>query len=303
MNEFPSITESITMSKGEEVAMRIRNAFLATALAVTGVLIVATAVLAGNVSGGGTPTAAPSPPPPSCVTTNGYTISVTSGPSLVPCSDPSGQCTEIEYTVGLVGGKPPDFVGVLEGVGIQYVSEGNGIQWYDPCVGDLVTDLGEHSCHEQTVRFSPQTNSLSVKIGLAGPRSPSPTTVAAKKGLFSLGSCRIIGMGLESGPSQNATYAPAKDEVVGGKCKVHVSTNGKTGQTTVGTSADAVVPGVTCTVDGPFPIGTVQVAVGDEQAAPVEFSEGFSFTLGNGSCTYKQYYPTTGPIYRICSTP
>ena len=67
-------------------------------------------------------------------------------------------------------------------------------------------------------------------------------------------------------------------------------------------SAEPVDPngGYDCDVSDPMPVGSVKVDVDGSGPQPLEFSEGFNFIVGNGSCTYKQYYPTTGGIYRIC---
>lgn len=290
---FPSTTETMTMTKGEEVAMRIRKAFLSSAVVAAAVLLAAPSVMAtGSSSGTNIPTPAPSPPPPSCsvpVTAGGYTIQ-SSGPSVVSCDAAGGQCTEIGYTVS---GGTPDHVAVLEGVGV-WSAEGNGIQWYKPGVGDPVTDLGELSYHEQAVKFNPTGSSLQFKIRLAGIRLPSPTTVATKKG-YKIGACRILGIGLESGTNPLATATPDVDEVLAGKCKVRAHTeNGVTTVTLVdnisGTCADPVA----------IPFGNVTISVGPEGSAPLKFSEGLSFILGTNSCTYKQYYPPTGAVYKIC---
>jgi len=174
--------------------MRIRKAFLSCCVvAALGLLPTQTAMATG-----GTPTAAPPAPPTSCAT-GLFQVEVSSGPSFVSCtptaSNPSGQCTEIEYQV--VSGGKPDHVAAAEGIGIQYVV-GPGNQWYPPCAGDPVTDVGEKSCHEQAAKFNPTSSVLKFKIGLAGHRTSGATTVATKKG-SNIGGCRILGIGLEGG--------------------------------------------------------------------------------------------------------
>ncbi len=187
--------------------MRIRRAFLScTVVAALGLFTAGTAMAKGGHHGSNPPpppppppgsscssipTPAPPPPPTSC-TIGQFTISVTSGPSFVSCASPSGQCTEIEYTV--TGGLP-DHVSAVEGVGIQYVS-GPGAGWYEPCVGDHDTDFAERSCHEQVAKFSPTYSIQKFKIGLDGQRSSGPTSVATKSG-STIGACRIVGIGLD----------------------------------------------------------------------------------------------------------
>ncbi len=175
--------------------MRYKKAFLSCTVALGASLLAAPRVLAAG-SGTNVPTPAPSPPPTSC-STGLFMLEVSSGPSFVSCSAPGGQCTEIEYEV--VSGGTPDHVGVLEGLGIWYVV-GPGNQWYKPCAGDSVTDLGERSCHEQAAKINPTASVKKFRVGLAGQRKPSPTTIATKKG-SKVGSCRILGIGLEGGPN------------------------------------------------------------------------------------------------------
>ena len=181
--------------------MRTSKAFLScTTVAAAVLLLAATAPMAtagSHDSGGsGVPTAAPSPAPTSC-STGLFSVSVSRGPSFVSCTptstNPSGQCTEIEYSV--TDGGTPDHVAAVEGVGVQYVN-GPGNKFYAPCVGDPVTDLGENACHEQAAKFNPNSSVKKFTIGLAGQRKSSATTIATKKG-STVCECRIEGVGLE----------------------------------------------------------------------------------------------------------
>jgi hypothetical protein len=180
--------------------MRTRNAVLSCAVVAMAGWLAAPVAMAGGRShdhhggsggGGATPTPAPTAPPTSC-TIGCYQVTVTAGPSFVSCTSPSGQCTEIEYTVT---GGVPDHVAAVEGVGIQYV-DGPGNQWYQACGGDPVTGLGENACHEQAAKFNPTSSVQKFKIGLDGQRASGPTTVAIKKG-SDVGECRILGIGLD----------------------------------------------------------------------------------------------------------
>ncbi len=108
------------------------------------------------------------------------------------CASPSGQCTEIEYTVT---GGIPDEVAAAEGVGVQYV-DGPGGGWFAPCAGDKDADFAEKACHEQVAKFNPTSGVQKFKIGLDGQRSSGPTTVVTKQG-SSVGACRIVGIGLD----------------------------------------------------------------------------------------------------------
>lgn len=178
--------------------MRTSRAFFSSAFVTAAICLAATAGTAGDRISTNVQTPAPPPPPTSCVA-GAFTVSVSRGPLLVNCTatatNPSGQCTEIEYTVS-GSNCLPDHVAALEGVGIQYVT-GPGNQWYAPGVGDPVTDIGEHSVHEQAAKFNPNSSVQKFTIGVAGIRNPSPTTVATKKG-YNVSMCRILGMGLEN---------------------------------------------------------------------------------------------------------
>jgi hypothetical protein len=176
--------------------MRTSKAFLSCTTVAAAVMLLAATSARASDSGGSVPTAAPPPPPTSC-STGLFSVSVSRGPSFVSCTptstNPSGQCTEIEYTV--TGGGTPDHVAAVEGIGIQYVT-GPGNQFYAPCKGDPVTDVGENSCHEQAAKFNPSSSVKTFTIGLAGQRKSSATTIATKKG-SNIGKCRIEGVGLE----------------------------------------------------------------------------------------------------------
>jgi hypothetical protein len=291
--EFPSAVE--TMKEGEEVTMRISKTFLSVAVMAAGGLLVATVAMAQ--------VAPPTPAPTSCETPN-FSAVVTAGPTVVPCVESTtGQCTEISYAVSGSGFKSTDHVFAFEGLGTAYVKDESGnvcspspCNIFPECVGDNLDDVGAYACHEQVSRVNANaTKSTSFTVGLAGQRNASATSVVIKKGKIT-DACRILGIGGGTVANPLATTTPDLEEVLGGKCKVHVQTDPQTGVVTV-----KAVTGCT-SVEGPFPIGSIKIQVGTDQSepVPVELSEGFNFILGTGSCTYKQYYPTTGPVYKIC---
>jgi hypothetical protein len=287
----PSNVENGRKREGEEVAMRIKKAFLCSAVVAAG-LITATAAMAQ--------VAPPLPPPTSCTTTN-FSAMVTAGPTFVPCGQSStGQCTEITYSISGSGFKSTDHVFAFEGLGTAYVKDetgnlcGSSCNIFPECVGDTLDDLGAYACHEQVTRVNANaTKSTTFTVGLAGQRSSSATSVVIKKGKIT-DACRILGIGGDTAPNPLATTTPDLEEVLGGKCKVHV-------KSVQGQVISVTQVGTGCTsIDGPFPVGSVQISVNGEPLFPIELSEGFNFILGSGSCTYKQYYPSTGPIYKIC---
>jgi len=279
--------------------MRTSKAFLScTTVAAAALLLVATAPMAtggshDHDSGGSVPTAAPGPPPTSC-STGLFSLSVSRGPSFVSCTptstNPSGQCTEIEYTV--TDGGTPDHVAAVEGVGIQYVT-GPGNQFYAPCKGDPVTDLGENSCHEQAAKFNPNSSANTFAIGLAGERKPGPTTVATRKGLLRLGQCTILGIGLEGVASPDQTTQTTENINFKG-CVVQFTRDPATGEVVKAQLlTDFGDSGIACesptlnigdkTID-PKPVGEIEVFVAGKDLGPGKFGDGFVST-GNDSCT------------------
>jgi hypothetical protein len=298
-----STSVTIKTRKGGEVAMRIRKAFFPFAALVATGLLAATGAMAQAV----TP---PGPPPPECST---YTFSAKAyGPT--PVSDciysSTGQCTEIKYEISGDRFKSTDHAFAVEGLGVAYVKNevgqvcatagSNGsCKIFDPCDGDNLSEIGEDECHQQVTRVDANSaKSITFTVGLAGQRGASLASLIVKKGKKTE-ACPILGIGFESAASPLATVTPDTYEVLGGKCLVHVHTD-NTGTKVV--SAEPVDPkgNYDCDVSEPMPVGSVQVDVNDSGPQPVEFSEGFSFILGPGSCTYKQYYPPAGAIYRIC---
>jgi hypothetical protein len=291
---FPSTVK--TMKEGEEVAMRMRKAFLSMAVLAAGGLLAATAVMAADP---------PGPPQPECFA-NTFSAKAY-GPFSVSCNESStGQCTEIKYEISGSGFKSTDHAFAFEGIGVAYVKDENGNVCSDSpcnistaCTGGNLEDLGDYACHEQVVRVNANSSKSTVfTVGLVGQRSPGRTTLVVKKGKTTE-ACPILGIGFESAANPLATTTPELYEVLGGKCLVHVKT--VAGKTTI-VSATKVDPNgdYECTFSEPIPVGSVQVDVNDSGPRPVEFSEGFNFILGPGSCTYKQYYPPTGAIYKIC---
>ena len=123
------------------------------------------------------------------------------------------------------------------------------------------------------------------------------------KGSYVEGACALAGPAVaEAAPNPYATFTPYVEEVLGGKCKVKAVTDRQTGETTV-TLLESM-PGYHCQAPERIEFENVNIAVtdvsGTQQTVPLKFSEGFAFIAGTGTCAYKQYYPSTGPVYRIC---
>ncbi len=282
--------------------MRTSRAFFSSAFVTAAICLAASAGLAGDRDhvGSNVQTPAPPPPPTSCVAGN-FTVSVSRGPLLVSCTatatNPSGQCTEIEYAVT---GGIPDHVAALEGVGIQYVI-GPGNQWYAPGVGDPVTDIGEHSVHEQAAKFNPNASVQKFSIGVAGVRNPSPTTVATKKG-YNVSLCRILGMGLENVTSPFQTTQKVDTKVFKG-CAVSFVLDPTTGQVvSAALDLDASSkplckggeqPGTCCSDLLTNDISALEISLGGTSLGTPKFGNGY-ISSGENSCTS---YVIGGRVY------
>jgi hypothetical protein len=281
--------------------MRIRKAFLSCAVvAALGLSTAETAMAKGGHHGDGyppppppptcssTPTPAPPAPPTSC-STGMFTVTVTSGPSFVSCSSPSGQCTEIEYTVT---GGTPDQVDAAEGVGVQYV-DGPGGGWFPPCVGDQATDFAEKSCHEQVAKFNPSYSVQKFKIGLDGQRSSGPTTVVTKKG-STIGSCRIVGIGLDGVAAQFASTQTTETVVFEG-CAVDFVRDAATGAVSSATFNPAKSTKLACSAAGSDPsnccsdlttknVDKLKLELDGEDLGSGQIGDGY-VSSGSHSCT------------------
>jgi hypothetical protein len=284
--------ESIGPTKGEEVAMRIRIAFLSCAI-LAGVLWVADGAVAQTE---------PPPPPPTSCWTGSFSAEVTGGPTVVSCSESStGQCTEIEYTVSADFKGSTDHVFVLEGLGVAYVKDATGVcspspcKISDPCEGDKLSGIGRLACHEQAARIDPNdAKSTTFTVGLVGQRSASPTSIAVKKGK-GIDACRILGIGLDGTPNENPFKTiTTRVEQQFGECKYEVETDAATGDST-------------CLITGGPPtcecktvaLADVEVTV-DGEGGKVLFSEEVAFVVEGSYCSWRQYYPTRGPWIRVC---
>ena len=272
------------------MAMRTKKALLSSAVMMAAGLLGGPIVMASDSSGTNIPTPAPSPPPTSC-STGLFEMAVSSGPSFVSCSALGGQCTEIEYEV--VSGGTPDHVAVLEGVGVWSV-DGPGNQWYQPCKGDEVTDVGERSCHEQAVRVNPTDSVKKFKVVLAGHRQPSATSIVTKKG-SKKGACRILGIGLDAGGHGPLDIITTSKTQTFGDCVVTVNTPG-TGEVIVTTEEP-------CTLLEPdgTDLKDVELNVpGHDGPLTGLQAEAFSFVTSGSTC-WSQVVPTpNGRLYTVC---
>jgi hypothetical protein len=295
---LPSTTE--TFKKGEEVAMRINNAFLSGAILAVGGLLVAPAVRAEQL-------------PTSC-TAGVWTVTLTAPPSVVSSTNcPSGSCVTATYQV--MGSVKPDHVAGLMPLGLSTVTGSplSGNQVYNPGVGDPVFNLGAGDKSREAFKVNPTGSVVNytvwvdgnsfglgmvpVKIKKGGSSSSSSHIAPANHSSSPVeGACALAGPA-QVGDDPLATTTPDLEEVLGGKCKVHVHKDPQ-GQPIVTLVTDDSDPN--CVLSPPIPISSVTIQVGDDAAGQVELSEALTLLVGNGTCAYKQYYPTHGPLVKVC---
>jgi hypothetical protein len=298
MTEFPSTTETTKMKEGEEVAMRIRKAFLSSALVVAAGLLTAATLAAADL-------------PRSCKTSDGHwVITLASGPAVVSDGCPSSSpCVTATYKVegtlnaNLVVGLMPTSLTAVTGPATS-----SGSQVYDVGQGDPVFCLGCADVSRKAFKANPDATTSTYSVWLDASSfdiglGPVVVKQGSKGASVVQGACALaVPATAEVQPNPLATFTPDLEEVLGGKCKVHAHTDKQTGVTNVWVveSLDSNHP---CTISDPIPIEDVKIQVGEDPNYPlanVELSEGLAFLLGQGTCAYKQYYPTAGPIYRVC---
>lgn len=178
-----------------------------------------------------------------------------------------------------------------------------GNQTFAAGVGDPVTLLGIGDMSREAFKINPNDTLFHYTVWLEGQSfALGLVPVKVKKGKTEA-ACALAGpVEAEVGPHPLATFVEDVEEVLGGKCKVKAHTDKQTGDTTV--ELIESMPGYSCYGLQRIEFENVNIAVtdqtGQQQTVPLQFSEGLQFVAGNGTCAYKQYYPNTGPVYRVC---
>jgi len=257
--------------------MRNRMAFFSVAIPPAVALLAGTVVVAAGPRETRSTSAVAQAPRLSSCRVGDYEFTVSRGPTFVPCE--GGQCTEIEYQVSL----STDLVYALEGKGVVEVS--NGGTAFAPCEG--VGAFGRGSCHEQAVRVTPD-RSGKFKITLAGPRLPSPTSVAIS--VDPPQACEILGLGLENSPSPDQTTQTTETVDFKG-CVVEFTRDASTGEVVSAQltrdspdncTSPFLGPGRTIV---PQPVTDLEVKLQDGTSlGKGKFGEGYIST-GSNSCT------------------
>jgi hypothetical protein len=271
---FPSTTETMTKSKGEEVAMRFRKAFLSSAVLAAAGLLAAPAVMAADL-------------PYSC-TAGIWTVTLTAPPAV----GASG-VTATYKVEGPPGSKPDHVVGLMP-LTLTEVYPAN--QVYDPGIGDPVLGLGLGDMSRKAFKVNPAADVSLYTVTVAGSSLDLglvPVRIKkGSKGTAIEGACALAGP-TDTGANPYATFSETFEEVVGGHCTVRGHRDPVTHEWIV-----ELTPGSPCTESTINP-GDVLISVNGDPA-PLLYSEGLSFVLGTGTCIYKQYYPNNGPIKQFC---
>lgn len=257
--------------------------------------------------------------PTSCSTAS-YGASLVVAPTVENCYwNPSLSCTTAIYQVT---GTPPNIAGLMPGILLPPTSAPpyplqavtscaandtvcnsitTGNQVFLPGQGDPNTGLGTGDASRQAFSVNPR-NGYRYKVWLLGKSyGLDVVPVTVKGGGNKLESCGLAGPAQASAAAANplATQRQSLTEVVGGRCVVTVGPPlNASGDPTV------TVTGAGCTAKK-IPANQVKVSitggeVTDPTPADLLFSEGISIVVKGSTCTWKQYYPSTGPWWYIC---
>lgn len=264
--------------------MQTKKYFLFCGVA-TGVLIAATAAM-GQIP-------PPGPVPTSC-TLAGYPVAVTSGPSLVNCTgSTTGVCTEIEYTVSSTA-SPPDHIVFWQGVGVVSVTgdiQSSGVQIFPVGEPDNLTNaVGTFARHEQAIRANPNAGNAKIVVRLAGNRGKNASSLLIKKGKV-IESCRIVGVGLETGPGLFDEITTSQTFQVGG-CIIKAQTPAM-GPVVVTTSSP-------CTLSGPFDVEDLVISLPGLPASAALAAVDLTLIHEGSTCTTKQIPDGSGKLYTVC---
>ncbi len=269
--------------------MRIKKAFLSAAVVTVVGLLAAPAMAQA----------------PETVCEKGFwTLRLTAGPVLTTCNHPnsiSGQCTTWTYTVDSPPNKVPDHIaGAADTrlLGVESAQATGNLLFYGE-EAESVFGLGGGDITTTAWRLNPFENQFSFTLVMDGTDTTTGLVpVDIKKG-GTKAFCAIAGPApVASAANPLATFVEEVEEVIGGRCRVKAKTDKTTGETTV-----TLISGNNCEIFDPIPIEDIKISISAGPGGtdePVLLSEALTLILGSGTCAYKQYYPTRGPVYRIC---
>jgi hypothetical protein len=214
-------------------------------------------------------------PPFQCTTNGGGNWAVSaSAPTKVPCDTPTGECTQIQYTVTPLKGKLPEHVTVLVGSDLDVVASRCGAV-APPCAGDLFTLIGIRDCSSQAVRLLRPAGTATFDLLVEGDASVTTSSIAIKKGFTTVEACKIVSLDV---PGFNPKAQLVTKETFQFKdCEVQIEINPYTGE-----PGPATVVSGECVIDSP-PIETLQLVI-NGTAQNVTVADGW-VSSGEESCT------------------
>jgi hypothetical protein len=200
------------------------------------------------------------------------------GPTVVSCG--SATCTEITYKVTTP--EVADHIAAVVASGstncmtpsITSVSGGTGNQAYPPGMGDPVSGLGMHSCHDEAAKTTPTATVTNFKVTVSGARAPAPKSVLVKRGA-KMHSCEILGIG-EAG-----TPAPVTETLTHGDCAVEFTLDKANGTVIAAKLTDDSSESCDLLVND---VADLEVTLDGLTLGLGQFGDGYIHN-GTGSCT------------------
>lgn len=245
---------------------RMKKAFLSCAMVGAMVLLASPAAQATNYG--------------SCTAP---TVSVLKGPCPVSTTNP-GDClppgTAADYT-GVkyqIAGAASHAAFLITSNNLKadvFVQTANTV--FDQCVGDNVTGLGKHSCHELAVRLNPNSQTKTFWAVVRGQKQPVQTSIVVKGvgNNCNTKAYQIVGLGLDSPP-----VAPVKETLSHGLCSVEFTLDGIGGNVLSAKLTQGSDPGCNLRVDN---VEDLQITIGNVPLG-LKFGQGY-FQSGETSCT------------------
>jgi hypothetical protein len=212
------------------------------------------------------------------------------------CTQSGGPCVTFTYEVT---GIQPDHVAGLMPTALEKVTpvagiQPNGTQTYPVGDGDPIFELGKNDVSRAAFKVNPSDVVVSYKVHVAGTSYGAglvPVKIKkGKKGSAIEGACALAGPAVAEAAVNPFERVTTAESGTVGPCSYTLEKDESSGEITVNTQG--------CSWDE-FDISQVQVFVNNE-GGPLQFSEGFSFVAGNGTCAFRQFYPPGGPVFRFC---
>jgi hypothetical protein len=174
--------------------------------------------------------------------------------------------------------------------------EGPGNQIFAPGVGDSILELGLGDQSRKAFKVNPSDQVRSYKVVLEGTSFAMglvPVRVKkGNKGKVLEGTCALKGPVTTEGVVNPFERVTTAETGTVGPCTYTVVTDPVTGEKDIGSTQG-------CTIAEKIDLADVEVKVNGEGGSLL-FSEGLSVVVGSGTCVFRQFYPSNGPVFRFC---